>query len=179
MSVGQHRLSFRLAPALAAALAVLAVGACSSSGQKGPGAGTVSEPGGPRATESKLPVGVRRTYAKGGTTGGRARVNVNQFAWQASLDAIAFMPIKTSDPYGGLIATDWYRPTTSPKERLRVNILVGGPQLSSDVVRVTVFKQIQGPRGAWKPIKVNPRTATDLENVILSRARQARLGANR
>jgi hypothetical protein len=178
MSVGFTRLSLRRTPVFAAVIAALALAACSS-GQRGPGTGTISEPGGPKATESKLPEGVRRSYAKGGAVGGRARVRVNQFAWQASLDSVAFMPIKTSDPYGGLIATDWYRPSTSPNERLRVNILVGGPQLTSDTVRVTVFKEVQDKRGNWRPIKVNPRTSTDLENVILSRARQARLAANR
>jgi hypothetical protein len=176
MPVGDNRSVICRAPALALMLAALALAACSSKGQR---TGTVNEPGGAKATESKLPEGVRRSYARGGTVKGRARVTVNRFAWQASLDAIAFMPIKTSDPYGGLIATDWYRPRTSPKERLRVNVLVGGPQLASDTVRVTVFKEIQDKRGNWKPIKVNARTATDLENVILSRARQMRLGANR
>lgn len=176
MSDGKTRL--RRAPIVVAAVALLALAACGGAGQRGPGTGTINEPGGPKATESKLPEGVRRSYAKGGSVGGRARVNVNQFAWQAALDSIAFMPIKTSDPYGGLIATDWYRPAASPKERLRVNILVGGPQLTSDVVRVTIFKEVQGRRGNWRPIKVSPRTATDLENVILSRARQARLTAN-
>ena len=101
MSVGDHRLNSRRAATLAALLAALALGACGS-GQR---SGTINEPGGPKATESKLPEGVRRTYAKGGTVQGRARVTVNRFAWQAALDAIAFMPIKTSDPYGGLIAT--------------------------------------------------------------------------
>ena len=176
MVVGDNRLNLRRAPTLALMFAVLALAGC---GGKGTGSGTVNEPGGAKATESKLPEGVRRTYARGGTVQGRARVSVNRFAWQAALDAIAFMPIKTSDPYGGLIATDWYRPRTAPKERLRVNVLVGGPQLTSDAVRVTIFKEIQDKRGNWKPIKVNARTATDLENVILSRARQARLAANR
>ncbi len=176
MFVGHNRLNLRRAPALALMFAAFALAACSG---RGPGTGTVNEPGGAKATESKLPEGVRRTYARGGTVRGRARVNVNRFAWQAALDAIAFMPIKASDPYGGLIATDWYRPRTSPKERLRVNVLVGGPQLTSNSVRVTVFKEIVDKRGNWKPIKVNARTATDLENVILSRARQMRLAANR
>lgn len=140
-------------------------------------AGTVANPGGERATESRLPEGQRRDLARGGNRGGRARVRVNRFAWQAALDSVSFMPIKTSDPYGGVIATDWYRPDTSPNERLRVNIIVGGPDLAGDTVKVTIFKETRDRRGQWQPAKVNEASATDLENVILTRARRARQDA--
>lgn len=175
MPVGTHRRNPSAILAVPLLTAALALAACTSNRT----GGTVNEPGGPTATESKVPEGQRKGFAKGATRGGRARITVNRFAWQAALDAVSFMPIRTSDPYGGVIATDWYRPQSSPNERLRVNILVSGPELTSNAVRVTVFKETRTRRGNWRPAKVADRTATDLENVILSRARRARLDANR
>ena len=158
-------------------LAILACGtavvlsACSGYGQSG----TVNEPGGPKSTESVIPEGLRRGYAKGAVgRSASATVTVNRFAWRASLDAVSFMPLRTSDPYGGVIATDWYITESSPNERLRVNILVSGPELRSDTVDVTIFRQEKNNRGTWVAKKVSPSSQTDLENVILQRARRLR-----
>ncbi len=140
--------------------------------------GTVNNPGGPSAKEAVPPEGIRRGYVKGrGPGASRAAVRVNRFAWRAALDSLSFMPLRTSDPYGGAIATDWYMPPKTPKERIKVNVLVGGPELVSDTVRVTVFREVRDKRGAWRAAKVNKQTARDLENVILRRARTLRLAA--
>lgn len=157
--------------AILAGIAALVLGACGSPRTSG----TVNEPGGPKSTESVIPEGLRRGYAKGAA--GRstsATVTVNRFAWRAALDAVSFMPLRTSDPYGGVIATDWYIADNTPNERLRVNILVSGPELRSDTVDATIFRQEKDARGNWVSKKVNPTSATDLENVILTRARRLR-----
>lgn len=163
------------APAMAALLAAaVAIAGCGSSGTTRAYTGTVENPGGPKATESFRPTGQRGDFAQNSPTGARsATVQVNRFAWRASLDAISFMPLASSDPYGGAIATDWYVAQRSPNERLRVNVLVGGPDLRADTVRVTVFRQERkGGRGDWVNATVDPGTAQNLENVILQRARE-------
>lgn len=162
------------APAVAALLiGALAVSGCGSSGSTRAYTGTINNPGGPKADESFRPTGPRSDFAQNSPTGARtATVQVNRFAWRAALDAISFMPLASSDPYGGAIATDWYVAQRSPNERLRVNILVGGPDLRADTVRVTVFRQEKkGGRGDWVNAAVDPGTAQNLENVILQRAR--------
>src|SRR6185312_1833780 len=35
-------------------------------------------------------------------------IGVNSYLWRASLDTLAFMPLASADPYGGVIITDWY-----------------------------------------------------------------------
>ena len=35
-------------------------------------------------------------------------IGVNGFLWRASLDTLAFMPLLTADPFGGVILTDWF-----------------------------------------------------------------------
>jgi hypothetical protein len=157
-------------------LGALAVAGCESSGSTRAYTGTVNNPGGPKATETYRPGGVRSDFAQDSPSGQRAAtVQVNRFAWRASLDTISFMPLASSDPYGGAIATDWFIPRTNPNERLRVNILVGGPELRGDTVRVTVFRQEKkGGRGDWTNATVDPSVGQNLENVILQRARELR-----
>lgn len=171
-----RRSTFNFAGAAAALLlGALALAGCENSGTTRAYTGTVNNPGGPKATEEFRPAGARADFAQGSPTGARAGVvQVNRFAWRAALDAISFMPLASSDPYGGAIATDWYIAQRSPDERLRVNILVGGPELRGDTVRVTVFRQERkgGARGNWVNAKVDPGTGQNLENVILQRARE-------
>lgn len=102
-------------------------------------------------------------------------IGVNSFLWRASLDTIAFMPIATADPFGGTIITDWYQLPESPAERFKVNIFILDRALRADGVKVSVFKQLRDGSGQWVDVKVEPRMGTDLENSILTRARQLRI----
>lgn len=155
-------------------LGALALVGCESSGSTRAYTGTPRNPGGPAATEAYRPAGPRSDFVQGSDTAQRAAsVQVNRFAWRASLDTISFMPLASSDPYGGAIATDWYVSRANPNERLRLNILVSGPELRGDTVRVTVFRQERrGGRGDWANVTVDPSVGQNLENVIIQRARE-------
>jgi hypothetical protein len=85
------------------------------------------------------------------------------------------MPLASADPFGGVIITDWYSPPESPDERFKVNIFILDRQLRSDGVRAAVFHQHHDASGAWTDAVVEPTTQTDLENTILTRARQLRI----
>lgn len=111
---------------------------------------------------------------KGGG-GGVSGVAVNSYLWHASLDTMSFMPIASADPFGGTIITDWYSPRGTPNERLKVNIFILNRELRADGVKVTVFRQTRDGEGQWVDAQVDPKTARDLENSILTRARQIRL----
>ncbi|MDE1151503.1 MAG: DUF3576 domain-containing protein [Micavibrio sp.] len=113
--------------------------------------------------------------------GGAAGIGVNSFLWRASLDTISFMPIATADPFGGTILTEWYENPQTPGERFKANIYILDRQLRADGVRVAVFKQVQG-KGGWKDAPVPADMASNIENTILTRARDlrvAQLGGNR
>jgi len=107
--------------------------------------------------------------------GDAAGIGVNSFLWRASLDTIAFMPIATADPFGGTIITDWYQMPESPQERFKVNVMILDRALRADGVKVSVFKQARDQMGQWVDVKVDQRMANDLENTILTRARQLRI----
>jgi hypothetical protein len=101
-------------------------------------------------------------------------IGVNALLWRATLDTISFMPIVSADPFGGVIITDWFTPTESPTERLKLNIYILGRELRSDGVRVSVFRQRQDASGNWADASVDPLSPVNIENAILVRARQIR-----
>jgi len=103
-------------------------------------------------------------------------VAVNAYLWRASLDTINFIPLVSADPFGGVIITDWYTPSETPNERLKVQVTILDRELRADGVRVSVFRQTTAPRGGnWVDAQVEPRTNIDIENAILTRARQLRI----
>jgi hypothetical protein len=107
--------------------------------------------------------------------GGGSGIAVNSFLWHASLDTVSFMPLASADPFGGTIITDWYSPPDSPNERFKLNIFILGRDLRADGVRARVFRQNKTPDGQWVDAPVDQATGTDLENAILTRARQIRM----
>ncbi|GAB3123180.1 DUF3576 domain-containing protein [Novispirillum itersonii] len=107
-------------------------------------------------------------------------INVNAFLWRASLDTISFMPLSSADPFGGVIITDWYSTPETPQERFKVNVFILGRALRSDGVKVSVFRQAVDPSsGRWADTPVNASVATEMENAILTRARQMRVAVSK
>ena len=122
-------------------------------------------------------------FGEGGLFGSEAKkddgsggggVGVNSLLWRASLDTVSFMPLVSADPFGGVIITDWYTPPQTPEERFKVNIYILGRALRADGIRASVFRQ-QQQGGSWIDAPVALNTATDLENAILTRARELKI----
>lgn len=107
--------------------------------------------------------------------GGGAGIGVNSFLWRASLDTLSFMPLTSADPFGGVIITDWYTPPQTPGERFKISAFILDRTLRADGVRISVFRQSQQSPGNWIDSAVGDTMATDLENTILTRARQLRI----
>ncbi len=107
--------------------------------------------------------------------GGGSGIGVNSFLWRASLDTVSFMPLASADPFGGVIITDWYTPSDAPGERFKVNVYILGRDLRADGLRASVFRQRQDDTGNWADAGVIEQTNVDLENAILTRARQLRI----
>jgi len=101
-------------------------------------------------------------------------IGVNSFLWRASLDTLSFMPLTSADPFGGTIITDWYEDPKVPGERFKLNVLILDKTLRADGVKVTVFKQ-KMTGGGWRDQKVDAKLARQLEDTILTRARQLKI----
>jgi Domain of unknown function (DUF3576) len=102
-------------------------------------------------------------------------IGVNSFLWRASLDTISFMPLTSADPFGGVIITDWYSPPETQAERFKITVYILGRDLRADGVRAAVFRQNRDNTGNWIDAKVEQKTGIDLEDTILTRARQLRI----
>lgn len=105
---------------------------------------------------------------------GGAGLGVNSYLWRASLDTIAFMPVTSADPFGGVIITDWHSMSQSPSERFKLNVYILDQSLRADGVRVAVFRQVQDQTGGWRDSAIPDQTSLAIENAILTRARQLR-----
>jgi hypothetical protein len=102
-------------------------------------------------------------------------IGVNSFLWRATLDTLSFMPLTSADPFGGVIITDWYSPSTTPSERFKLNVFIMGKALRADGIKVSTFRQAKDASGNWIDARVNEQTAADLENAILTRARELKI----
>ena len=106
--------------------------------------------------------------------GGGSGLGVNSYLWRASLDTIAFMPVTSADPFGGVIITDWHSMSQSPSERFKLNVYILDQTLRADGVRVAVFRQVQDQTGGWRDSAIPDQASLAIENAILTRARQLR-----
>ena len=125
-----------------------------------------------------LSLGVAGCASRGGGNDDAAagqQIGVNGYLWRATLDTLAFMPLASADPYGGVIITDWYVNPEKPDERFKCTVYILDARLRADGLNVAVFKQARDGTGAWIDQTSAGQTETDIENAILTRARQLRL----
>ena len=107
--------------------------------------------------------------------GNAPSIGVNGYLWRATLDTLSFMPLASADPYGGVVITDWYINPEKPGERFKCTVYILDARLRADGLNVAVFKQNRDGAGAWIDAPSAAQTETDIENAILTRARQLRL----
>lgn len=170
-----------------AAVVALALGACGTnveSSYPDRGAGRTMDPVGSNKKAEPGLFGTDGLKLFGRSSGpedgsGGGGIGVNSYLWRASLDTVSFMPLAQVDPFGGVILTDWFSPPEAPNERVKANIFILGRQLRADGVRAAVFRQARDGAGNWVDSSVDGRTVIDLENAILTRARQLRIDTAR
>ena len=104
----------------------------------------------------------------GGTKGDQT-VNVNRYLWSASLDVLSFLPIQSVDPFTGIIITGYGTPPGGGRA-YRATVLIRDPALDARSLKVSLQSK-SGP--------VSPATARAVEDAILARARQIRIGDNK
>lgn len=102
-------------------------------------------------------------------------IGVNGYLWRATLDTLSFMPLQNADPWGGVINYDWYVNPQTPNERFKATVFILDTRLRADALNVSVTKEVLGADGQWTGAPVAAQTETDLENAILTKARQLNL----
>ncbi len=106
---------------------------------------------------------------------GGGALPVNRYLWQASLDTLSFMPLASTDPFTGVIATEWATTPENPDQRFKVSAYILSHELQASSLRVAVFREDRTEDGVWVPRPVSTETVTRLENAILTRSRQIRI----
>jgi hypothetical protein len=119
--------------------------------------------------------GGRGAKVSTGPEGSPTAIGVNSYLWRATLDTLRFMPLAAADPYGGVVITDWYINPEKPDERFKCTVYILDARLRADGLNVAVFKQNKDASGNWVDAPSATQTETDIENAILTRARQLRL----
>ena len=102
-------------------------------------------------------------------------IGVNAYLWRATLDTLSFMPLLTADPWGGVVNYDWYVNPQTPNERFKATVFILDTRLRADALNVTVTKEVRSAGGEWTASPVAAQTEADLENAILTKARQLNL----
>jgi hypothetical protein len=104
-----------------------------------------------------------------------AGIGVNSYLWRSTLDVLSFMPLSEVDPFGGVIITDWFANPELPDERFKATVFILDTRLRADALSVQLFKQARRADGGWDDAAIDPATRVQIENAILTRARQIRI----
>ncbi|QPM91600.1 DUF3576 domain-containing protein [Pseudooceanicola algae] len=155
---------------LAAGIALLALGACGSTGTQ-----TTSVPVSNASGDVYVPGGRTEgsTYAEESTVweifsqrDDGTKVAVNRYLWNASLEVLDFLPVKEVDPFTGVIVTDYGTPPGGGRS-YRATVYISDPALEARSLNVAL--QTSGGRAA------DAGTQRAVEDAILTRARQLRV----
>jgi hypothetical protein len=169
----------KILPAVVFFLGAITLAACSGGTSGPPAQANYAGNQGPQAGDSSvlgdngLTFGVGKGTKSQNSNAGGGALGVNAYLWRGALDTLSFMPLQSADPFGGVIITDWYTPPTATDERFKATAYILGRELRSDGVRVAIFRQVL-QNGQWVDAPVSPVTTGDIENKVLSRARELR-----
>ncbi len=97
---------------------------------------------------------------------GDQTVSVNRYLWAASLDVLSFLPVQSVDPFTGVIITGYGTPPGGGRS-YRATVHIKDPALDARSLKVSLQSK-SGP--------VSASTARAVEDAILARARQIRIG---
>jgi hypothetical protein len=97
---------------------------------------------------------------------GDTNVKVNRYLWNAALDVLNFLPVETVDPFSGVIVTGYGAPPGGGRA-YRATVYISDPALDARSLKIAM----QGRGGG----AVSPETVRQIEDAILTRARQLRV----
>ncbi len=151
---------------LVLSVSFLALSACASMGKKSSDGKVLAAEG---AKSGAKPLALLKP-----SKSSEASIGVNGFLWRATLDTLSFMPIQSADPFGGTFVTEWHANPEKPDERFKIQVFILDTRLRADGIAVQVFRQT-GKDNQWTDADTDPDTSVQIENAILTRARQLRI----
>ncbi|WP_118133246.1 DUF3576 domain-containing protein [Oceanicella sp. SM1341] len=101
-------------------------------------------------------------------------LQVNKYIWKGALETLSFLPLASTDPFSGVIVTDWGTSQAAANERFKVTVFISDERLAADTLRVAVFREVRDGN-VWQSAPVQEDVPRQIEDSILTRARQLRI----
>ena len=92
---------------------------------------------------------------------------VNSFLWRASLDVLSFAPFQSTDAFGGIIVTEWFKKNN---QQIKLTALIQSRDLRSEGINIKAY--IKNKKNEISEDKVLSRK---IEDLILTKARVLRI----
>lgn len=92
---------------------------------------------------------------------------VNSFLWRASLDVLSFAPFQSTDAFGGILVTEWYK---KEDKQIKLIATIQSRELRSEGIKLKVFIKNKN-----NEISEDIILAQKIENLILTKARTLRI----
>ncbi len=92
---------------------------------------------------------------------------VNSFLWRASLDVLSIAPFQSTDAFGGIIITEWFK---KDSRQIKLTALIKSRDLRSEGINIKVYI-----KNNKNEISEDPVLSTKIENLILTKARVLRI----
>jgi hypothetical protein len=92
---------------------------------------------------------------------------VNSFLWRASLDVLSFAPFQSTDAFGGILVTEWYK---KDDKQIKLIATIQSRELRSEGIKLKVFI-----KNKQNEILEDTILAQKIENLILTKARRLRI----
>ena len=92
---------------------------------------------------------------------------VNSFLWRASLDVLSFAPFQSTDAFGGIIITEWFKKNN---QQIKLTALIKSRDLRSEGINVKAYI-----KNNKNEISEDPVLSRKIEDLILTKARVLRI----
>ena len=92
---------------------------------------------------------------------------VNSFLWRATLDVFSFAPFQSTDAFGGIIVTEWFK---KDNEEIKLTALISSRELRSEGISIKAFI-----KNKKNEILEDINLARKIEDLILTKARVLRI----
>ena len=92
---------------------------------------------------------------------------VNSFLWRASLDVLSFAPFQSTDAFGGIIVTEWFKKNN---QQIKLTALIKSRDLRSEGINIKAY--IKNNKNEISEDLVLSRK---IEDLILTKARVLRI----
>ena len=92
---------------------------------------------------------------------------VNSFLWRASIDVLSIAPFQSTDAFGGIIVTEWFKKNN---QQLKLTALIKSRDLRSEGINIKAYI-----KNKKNEISEDTLLATKIEELILTKARVLRI----